>query len=474
MTRMTRTTTDRTPRDARSTGMPRALLVFLCLLLLPRPADARSWNDVDQRAWEDQWRALDKSRQETRDNNFKLVKLEEALAAQAAVLSADDQLNGWVGVLESIDLVNVKELGPCVVGEVALSDPFLSTPHRIRFVKPRSELVGPLEEDLTNAKTGGLVRVSGLVRSPIVSKHKKSKPIATRESFFDKCREVWEAIAGNDPAPAPRDTKPIPLVKLFSPPDPGVATLYVELRRLDPTWTPVRTAQVAQARKLEEEIRDIESRKNQLDQALKGLDFPTEQFGLEPPSSPEGEEAHPRVPAVEFQALQCAGQLYTHSVHLTLPWDGLPDLANLKTALDALITAGSQERFFEPTAVLQGVGRQVTDAYVQVRSGEVDRERLNAWLVRVAPDRVLPDPLLAASAKPIQNVLFALHPAAFANAGSVPTSSEEPRAAGGEYSPSGSSSGVPISTLSRGEASEGRATLPGAVGGAGASSGIRR
>lgn len=395
----------------------RALLLTLFAAALVPPAFAKSWSASDQYVWEAAWRDLDRAREETTANNYKLAKIEEQMAAQAQKVAPGDRIVEWVGILRNLDLVALKGEGAAVVGEVEFTDPALKSPHVARFVKLREEISRTLDQDLLNVKTGAMVRVTGTVApAPAVD---RKKPARERDGFLDKCADVWQAIVrgARGEKKKGRD-KPLQRKDIFDAPEGPVAALHLDLERLDPSWTPERKRLYDQALALKDECEELQARRAAVERALLGPTLSRRDFALEPPEvvSTTGEEVDEALepepaPAIRFEALVC--KLESHAVRLNLPRDeGQASLAEIKNTLDLGASRISSERFFERSLTLSKLEGALAHSQSLVSAAERDVERLRAFIARNAPEESRAEEALAGIEKEVpRNVLFAVRPA---------------------------------------------------------------
>lgn len=390
----------------------RALLLTLSAAALVPPAFAKSWSASDQYVWEAAWRNLDRAREETTANNYKLAKIEEQMTAQAQKVAPGDRIVEWVGILRNLDLVTLAGEGTAVVGEVEFTDPALKSPHVARFVRLREEISSTLDQDLLNVKTGAMVRVTGTVApAPAVA---RKKPARERDGFLDKCADVWQAIVrrGRGEKKKGRD-KPLQRRDLFDAPEGPVAALNLNIERCDPTWTPERKRLYDQAVALKDECEVLLTRKAAVERALLGPALPRRDFALEAPevvsTTGEGvEEPGEPAPAIRFEALIC--KLESYGVRLNLPKEeGQATLAEIKNTLELGLSRISSERFIERSVTFSKLDGAVVSNQNLVSAAERDVERLRAFLARYSPEGSSAQEALAGTEEEApHNVLFAV------------------------------------------------------------------
>ena len=173
----------------------KAPLVFVLLMASAVQAHAKDMGVSDQRAWEANWRELQAQHQLATNNDFARHEIEEKLIAYGQTLPPGTQLNGWLGRLSDIAVVDIKGVGQSVVGQLALTDWTSRTPHVIWFAQKYSQMSDAWRAKFRALSVGETVEISGTVleqRVPTGTASIEEK----RRSFIDLFRRAVEIQFG--------------------------------------------------------------------------------------------------------------------------------------------------------------------------------------------------------------------------------------------------------------------------------------
>ncbi len=214
--------------------------VFAALLLASVSAQAKDLGVSDQRAWEADWRELREQFELATSNDFLRHELEMKLLGYGQTLPPGTQLDGWLGTLSDIAVVNLKGVGESVVGQVTLSDWTSKTPHVIWFAQDLSHMNEPWKAKLRALSVGETVEISGKVLEQRIA----TGPVPIeekRQGFIDLFRRAVEIQFGGKPKdPEPTyDPNPVPLDDLFQNPEPFGVSIYLLL-------SDIKTAELSQ------------------------------------------------------------------------------------------------------------------------------------------------------------------------------------------------------------------------------------
>lgn len=145
--------------------MIRTALMPAILLVFSLPLAARA--NVNQAEWEAKWHETYAEYQAAADNELRRANRAEELRAFGSTIPKGTELEGWLGQLSFLRVVDDPALGTCVVGQVNLQGPVDGTPHAVRFVEQRSRLTPEFMAHLESLSRGELVSVSGrVIESP--------------------------------------------------------------------------------------------------------------------------------------------------------------------------------------------------------------------------------------------------------------------------------------------------------------------
>jgi len=232
--------------------------VFAALLLVSAAAEAKDMGVSDQRAWEANWREL-REQYELANNDLVRYELNEKLQGYGQTLPPGTQLNGWLGTLSDIAVVNIKGVGESVAGQVALTDWTSKTPHVIWFAQRLSEMNEPWRAKFRALSVGETIEISGTIleqRATTAAAPVEEK----RRSFIDLFKRAVQIQFGKEPEDEEETPEPSPVTidDLFQNPQTYGVSIHLLLSDIKPAeLSQEKQAKLAETARLLQELNDL-------------------------------------------------------------------------------------------------------------------------------------------------------------------------------------------------------------------------